>query len=101
MEIAREKITGEMEVPEEILKEVKNISDFKKKVEGSLTAKATELLAVILGGAMALNASDIHIEPEEKEVKLRIRLDGVLHDVLTFDSKIYQTLLSRIKLLQD
>lgn len=99
MEIAREKITGEVEVPEETLKEIKNISHFKKKIENFLTAKATELLAVILGGAIALEASDIHIEPEEKEVKLRVRLDGVLHDVLTFDFKIYQTLLPRIKLL--
>jgi len=99
MEIAREKITGEVEVSEKILKEIKNISHLKKKIEDFLTAKATELLAVILGGAMALEASDIHIEPEEKEVKLRVRLDGVLHDVLTFDFKVYQTLLSRIKLL--
>jgi type II secretory ATPase GspE/PulE/Tfp pilus assembly ATPase PilB-like protein len=99
MEIAREKITGEVEISEAVLKEVQNILQFKKKVEGFLTAKATELLEIILGGAIALDASDIHIEPEEKEIKLRVRLDGILHDVLNFDLKIYQTLLSRIKLL--
>jgi type II secretory ATPase GspE/PulE/Tfp pilus assembly ATPase PilB-like protein len=99
MGIAREKITGEVEISEAVLKEVQNILQFKKKVEGFLTAKATELLEIILGGAIALDASDIHIEPEEKEIKLRVRLDGILHDVLNFDLKIYQTLLSRIKLL--
>jgi len=99
MEIARPKITGEVEIPETILEEIKNVSQFKKKIEEFLTAKVTELLGVILGGAISLNASDIHIEPEEEQSKLRTRVDGILHDVTILDLKVYKTLLSRIKLL--
>jgi type II secretory ATPase GspE/PulE/Tfp pilus assembly ATPase PilB-like protein len=57
------------------------------------------VLDIILGGSIKLGASDIHFEPKEKEVKLRIRLDGILQDVLIFERKIYEALLSRIKLL--
>jgi len=99
----REKITGEVKVSptklEDFQKEVKNISQYKLKIEQFLTASATELLEIILIGAISLEASDIHIEPEEKESKLRIRIDGVLQDVIILDLKIYKILLSRIKLL--
>ena len=96
---SRPKITGEIEVSQKEIGEIKNISQYKKKIEGFLTAKVTELLEVILGGAIALDSSDAHIEPEEEQAKLRLRIDGVLHDVMTFDLKVYKTVLSRIKLL--
>jgi len=99
----REKITGKVEISSErlanIQKEVKNLAELKKEVEKFLTSSATELLEVILTGALSLDGSDIHIEPEEKQTKLRIRIDGVLHDLMVFDPRIYTTLLSRIKLL--
>lgn len=99
METAREKITGEVKVPETLFKEVTNLIQFKAKIEEFLEANTTELLGIILGGTVALNASDIHIEPEEEQVKLRVRVDGVLQDVLILDLKLYRALLSRIKLL--
>src|SRR3989344_4774108 len=40
-----------------------------------------------------------YIEPQDDQVRLRFRLDGVLHDILLFDYKIYNLLLSRIKLV--
>ncbi len=99
----REKITGQVEISAgtsaEIRKEIKNISQLKKRIEDSLSASATELLGAILGGAIVLDASDIHVEPEEKQTKLRIRVDGVLHNIISFDLRIYKSLLSRIKLL--
>jgi len=101
--VEREKITGEIKISPvkltEIRKEVKNIFEFKKIIERSLSASATELLEIILAGAISLDSSDIHVEPEEKQSKLRTRIDGVLHDVIILDLKIYKTLLSRIKLL--
>jgi len=103
MEEVSKKIVGLVEIPSEKIslfkKEVKNILDFKKKIEGVLTESATEILEVILGGTILLNGSDIHIEPEEKKAKIRIRIDGILQDVLFLGEKIYEVLLSRIKLL--
>jgi len=97
------KITGEVVIPSEILteikKEIKNISDLKGEITSSLGKRVTEILEVILGGAITLDVSDIHIEPGEEDVKLRVRIDGILEDVLLLDKKIYANLLSRIKLL--
>ena len=63
------------------------------------TYRVTRILQIILAGGFATGASDIHFEPEEKAVRLRYRLDGVLTDVLTFDQETYRLLLSRLKLL--
>ena len=52
-------------------------------------AEVTDLVKGILTAAFALNASDIHIEPEEAGVRLRFRLDGELADVFTFDPGVY------------
>ncbi len=99
METERGKITGEVKVSDSLFKEVTNLLQFKAKIEQFLKANTTELLGIILGGTVALNASDIHIEPEEEQAKLRVRVDGVLQDVLFFDPKLYRALVSRIKLL--
>jgi type II secretory ATPase GspE/PulE/Tfp pilus assembly ATPase PilB-like protein len=63
------------------------------------SAEVTRLFEGIMGTAFAMKASDIHIEPEEAEVRLRFRLDGVLTDVFSFDPHTYRFLSSRIKLL--
>ena len=60
---------------------------------------ASDLLADITGGALALKASDIHIEPEEKITKLRFRIDGVLQDVLHIIPAQRKPLTSRIKVV--
>lgn len=61
--------------------------------------RITETLELMLAGARGLRASDIHIEPEETVVRLRYRLDGVLHDIFDIDRYLYARLLSRLKLL--
>jgi type II secretory ATPase GspE/PulE/Tfp pilus assembly ATPase PilB-like protein len=61
--------------------------------------RVSRILETILAGALATEASDVHIEPEEEYIRLRYRLDGVLVNVLDFDKDTYSLLLSRIKLL--
>ena len=61
--------------------------------------KTTQLMEVIFAGAIATGSSDVHIEAQEEEVRLRFRQDGVLHDLVSFDHESYRKLLSRIKLL--
>src|SRR5690606_20724609 len=58
--------------------------------------RVSETLESIFAGAIALDASDIHIEPEATGVRLRFRLDGVLHDIMDLDSSLYQRLISRL-----
>jgi type IV pilus assembly protein PilB len=99
----REKILGEVQIPAEkfakLKKEVTSIPELAKEIEQFLAVSATELVGMILAGAICLDASDIHVEPEETKAKLRIRLDGVLHDVMDLQIKTYRMILSRIKLL--
>ena len=97
-----EKIVGEVKISAvtlNIAQKIKNVSDFKEEIETSLTKRVTDVLEVILGGGIFLDVSDIHIEPREENAKLRIRIDGILEDVLILEKKIYENLLSRIKLL--
>jgi len=59
----------------------------------------TKLVDIIFLGAIGLGASDIHWEPEEDEVKLRYRIDGVLHDIASFPKDRQQPVTSRLKFL--
>ncbi|KKQ83523.1 MAG: hypothetical protein UT07_C0003G0023 [Parcubacteria group bacterium GW2011_GWB1_38_8] len=89
----------------EVTKKVTSLSDVKKMIEGVLSLKRayriSKILEIILAGAIALKASDIHLEPEDKDLRLRYRLDGVLTDILHFDSETFELLLSRIKLVSE
>ncbi|MEK7650812.1 MAG: type II/IV secretion system protein [Patescibacteria group bacterium] len=59
----------------------------------------SNLLEVLLAGGIVTKASDIHIEPQAERVRVRFRLDGVLHDVTFLEHKLYNQILSRVKLL--
>ncbi|MGH7141186.1 MAG: GspE/PulE family protein [Minisyncoccia bacterium] len=71
----------------------------KESISLKQAYRITRILQVILAGGFSTGASDIHFEPEEKSVRLRYRLDGVLIDVLEFDKETYRLILSRLKLL--
>jgi len=92
-------VTIAPKIIEEVEAQVKDIYGFKKKIQDYLAENVTELLDVILCGAITLDASDVHIEPQEEEARLRIRLDGILQDVIFFDHNAYHHLISRLKLL--
>ena len=91
------------EVLRDTAKNIKYIQDIEKLViealEGNKIHKISRLLEVILAGAIAVKASDIHIEPEKERGRLRLRLDGVLQDISFFNFDVYKLLNSRIKLL--
>ncbi|MDP2594029.1 MAG: GspE/PulE family protein [bacterium] len=62
-------------------------------------ARVSKIFEIILAGALALRASDIHLEPEGERTRLRLRIDGLLTDTYFFDPAAYHQLTSRIKLL--
>ncbi len=88
---------------EQLLSKVTSLEDVGKLIQEAVELKRayriTRVLEVILAGALALGASDVHFEPEEKAMRLRYRLDGVLVDVLEIDHETYRLSLSRLKLL--
>ena len=90
---------------DEFQTKVKKISDLKTLLLGigetEETRKVSEVLEMIIAGALALDASDIHVEPSEVNVAVRYRMDGVLQEAVSFPQKIYKQLLSRIKLISE
>lgn len=58
-----------------------------------------KIVETIISYAYQNNASDIHIEPEKEKALVRFRIDGVLHDIVTFSSEIYPEIVTRIKVL--
>jgi type IV pilus assembly protein PilB len=61
--------------------------------------RTSKLMEIIMGAAIATKSSDIHIEPQEEDVRLRYRQDGLLQDILHFDPRTYKQIISRIKIL--
>lgn len=70
--------------------------DLKKAAEDLPVVKIVDTL---LKHAILQGASDIHIEPEEKDVVTRFRIDGVLHDAMTLPRVILPGIVARIKVL--
>lgn len=89
----------------EFLSQVHTIGDVQKLIGDVLQMKKgfkiSRILEIILAGSIAVNASDVHLEPEEDYVRLRYRLDGILTDILDFDRETFKLLLSRIKLISN
>ena len=86
-------LTHNLTNPEQVnthLKEIRTLNTARR---------ISETMETIFAGALGLGASDIHIEPEADDIRLRYRLDGVLHDVVDLERGIYDRLISRLKLL--
>ena len=69
------------------------------EAEGITDAPVVKLLQSLFEDAVQVNASDIHIEPDEKELRIRFRLDGVLRVQTVTDRRIASALVSRVKLM--
>jgi len=59
---------------------------------------APEILEEIFEDAMGLRASDIHFEPQEKDVVVRFRVDGVMHEAGRLPKQFYEGIVNRIKI---
>jgi len=94
--------------PEELQRlanSIKTNSDVKQAFDDVINTngvkKTTKLMEIIFGAAIATKSSDIHIEAQDEQVRIRFRQDGVLQDITEFDHESYKKLLSRIKLLSE
>ena len=89
----------------EFLSQVHTVGDVQNLIEDILKMnkgyKISRILEIVLAGAIAVNASDVHLEPEENYTRLRYRLDGILTDILQFDNDTFKLILSRIKLISN
>ena len=60
-----------------------------------------KLVATIIEGAVNAGATDVHLDPQEPDTRVRYRIDGVLHDVMSLSPDIVPAIVSRLKILAD
>ena len=79
-------------------------SPTRREIEKEITNNSGEISIIKLVELMMtygyeLRASDIHIEPESERLRIRFRIDGVMHDVFTFPKELHSEIITRIKVL--
>jgi len=73
--------------------------DLSNLTRMSEDAPVVRLVNVLLADALTRGASDIHVEPYEREMRIRFRIDGVLYDVMHPPLRLRDALISRIKIM--
>ncbi len=94
-----EEITGlAQELEDQLAAQAVDLGELAAQ-EGLTDAPVVKLLQSVMEDAVQVNASDIHIEPDERELRIRFRIDGVLRVQATADRRIAAALASRVKLM--
>lgn len=86
------------EIGEDMAENVFDLAALDQAVSKS-DAPVVRLIETVFEDAMAANASDIHIEPDETVLRIRRRIDGVLHEQVMDEKAIVPALVSRLKLM--
>ncbi len=97
----KQKITIAFSLPEDV---ESNFSHYREelatrfvKIAKEQKKVAPEIIDEVLDDALVYKASDIHFEPQEKQVLLRFRIDGILKEVGVIQKEDYEAILNRIK----
>ncbi len=84
---------------DETKKEEEEISEKRAKI--SAEAPVAKIVTTILEYAVKARASDIHVEPQEDNVRVRYRIDGILEEKYILPRNVHDALVSRIKILSN
>ena len=82
----------------EVLEELQEISAEALAKQGE-EAPVVRLINVVMMSAIQKGASDIHVEPYEKELRIRYRIDGILYNMMSPPMKFREAIASRIKIM--
>ncbi len=75
------------------------VSERIRNVASARSVDIVKLVDYTLQNAVALSASDIHFDPKDRYIALQYRIDGVLYDVAQVSPRLYQNVLTRVKVL--
>ena len=97
-------ISGSVEINEDNIRalqeKIKVLNDLSKEIAAFKSPYTSQILEIVLAGALAMKASDAHLEPGEEVNTFRLRVDGLLHTAYEkFTPLVYKALVTRIKLL--
>ena len=98
------KIVGRKEEKIGVIKSIKEKKELGEKENLKKTAEELPVIRIVdtlLKHAILQRSSDIHIEPTEKEVIVRYRIDGILHDAMTLPKQAASGIVARIKVLSN
>ena len=90
---------GDEEADVETVKAEDDEIDLGALAKSSEAAPVVKLSNVLLIDALKRGASDIHIEPYEREFRVRFRIDGILYNVMALPMKLRDPLISRLKIM--
>jgi len=76
--------------------DVQNVREISDRVAND---PVTKLVSSIIRGAIDARASDVHIEPQDSELRVRYRVDGILHSAITVPTSTQNEVVSHIKIL--
>lgn len=79
-------------------KEISNFEDLQKKITEVST---TDIITLMMGAALKSGASDVHVEAEEEDVKIRFRMDGILREAAKLPKVAWKQMIGRLKLLAE
>jgi hypothetical protein len=79
-------------------REGKRFDEIARQASG---ASVVKMVQTIIEGAVNSGATDIHLDPQEPEMRVRYRIDGILHDVMSIPENLETAVVSRIKILAD
>ena len=89
-----------MRMEEEPAKSTQN-KELETELERNDSSPIAKLVSSIVDGAIDSNASDIHIEPQDSEVRVRYRIDGILRPTVNMPLSVQQEMISHIKIMAD
>lgn len=96
-----EGMLAELPAEESSLLDAEDVSDLADLQKMAGEAAVVQMVNLTFAQAVRDGVSDIHIEPYEREVKIRFRVDGILHDTMTPPKRMHAALISRLKILAE
>jgi type IV pilus assembly protein PilB len=94
-------VMGDLDVEDLELVQDEDDVDVGELARESEDAPVVKLVNLVLTDAVKRNASDIHVEPYEKEFRVRYRIDGVLYEVMKPPMKLRNAITSRLKIMSE
>jgi type IV pilus assembly protein PilB len=96
----RELVDVEISTEEDLIQEDDDVADISKESDAA-EAPVIRFVDLLLSQAVKKRASDIHVEPQEKNMSVRMRVDGVLVNMVPPPRKMQAAIIARLKILSD
>ncbi len=78
-----------------------SVSQLKQRGQNLSGMPVVKLVSTIIEDALNAGATDIHLDPQDPEMRIRYRVDGVLHDIMTIPANLESAVVSRVKIMAE